>query len=1836
MQRDGAQHQGPGDLMPGEDNGAADGSVDLRGVVPWTTCMFAAGLWIGCAAAGGSPWSGVDWASCADTMTGACLGSSAACAAGAAVLALRGWSRGGFTRVDGWVGLVLVALSAVALGAGLRFEETVASARRPRLSIPDEGQLARIEARVVAPFVERGFAVDLLAKYLVRPTRFVGLVSDVAFIDEAGVKREISDRDALLSVSVLDAPPACGVADRVSFVGTIRHIDAARLPGDARMKEHAARRGVIGSVAVESPALVRVVPDADASEPIADAFARLRDAARMRVRAALLEGVPDDEAVAIRSMLVALVLGDAEDGYRTIENSFRAVGLSHILAISGFNLAVLGWVVGLAARLISSDERVHAVACGIAALGALVLMAPAASAVRSALMAVVGASGGAMGREWNGDAVLAIAAIAMLVVAPSDALNPGFQLSFACVLALRHLSQPIARLWLAWMPSDDPRRGHPAWLGVAGEFLSRMVASGLAAFMASTPIVLVHFGSLQPFGTLLTLLSAPLSTATLAIAYPKAVLGAVWPPLLAFLAWPMWLMAWLQVELVELAVRFGGGSVALGSFHWLVGMTLAAVGFVALRAPRRSARGVAWLAAIMLLLSGGNIGRSAETRPHFECTMFAIGDGTAVAIESGESIVLFDGGSSSIGNVASRALLPWIDARGGSVDAVFISHPDLDHLSALADVVRYASVRRVVVHDSMLAAERVNPAIAELLGAMRTGGVEIEVVSTGDTLRIGNAQWSVLWPSKDFGSKRDNDMSLVMSIEVDAPSGVQAPRMLFSGDIETEPAARLAAMHARREVDLRCDVLEIPHHGSWREAVVGYIAAAEPAFVLQSTARRRFAQDRFGPHLDPEARRLVTCRDGTIRISIGADGSIEVFVIDESAERGMRPAGRAAGRRPRRLRVRWQRSGLADEAPAADDHAVAGDSVAAVVDDDLERAVLGESMQHSDSRATVCGVKNQSIARRALESHGHRGAGIERNRLDERDLGAECDGATRGDKRGGKSEARLDRAVELDRSKPEQRLVGRIDSYLRSCLIAIRRIGRAALRRAACSQWRQRRAVEEDGARPRHRNLDRLRLLTRAKIGIREEESPTRVRLEGDVLRAHDAAVGRPDERVRRGGLPERCEGDRGDAVRLDPPRGRSRCWLRSVASAFGLCRLLGRRWFVACGLEKDLVADRLDEAGGDIAIQEEHGVGVCPRGRAACRDEAQLGQDIGLDRDRADPTMLPLRRTRVGPERARKELPVAEHERPAAQLGEELHRPALIGTDEARDDGRSLDVDGLRLHTCIRTRQYAFGGVHRLDATVDPCSVSQQQLNTGGIGRRGGRRHRLRLTERRKTKRRGKRDRGGEEWSCARVFHGCRRRYRVCLALEDRKVSLRHLKHDQRHRGAIRIALRIRPRAIWILLRKELVADRRPPGAPAFPAREIHRLDRVVVAVEVVRLREASCKSTAAARKCVLLEVVKAAFDRLILVDARVEEARYARSRAWPRRAAKILHVAEASVGVLAGSHVADGVVDRGLRHLDAGVPCAPKRHDLADGHGHIRVVGYRVVAPATLVVLAADDQLHRANQRVADAIVLLVHAVDLAKEQGRESVAVHRTVRLIGDKKARLGRVIENKIECLLHALPELTAARKVSVRHQRDRTKARNADMLAEPALAKRPVGLLLAPQVLEALANRLLEAGIDLGLGRRILRSKVVGTSSARRARSSRLHWVRGHWRRSSVRGGGLVRQPKSGRRSSGAARHSGREHVADWLILILIVRRKSSRKHRQLVRTRDQHDRPATVDRCELRPCGFRTDRFTRGPPNIRGWRRDDRSVDLGKKAQAEYGDGRGGMHHFEASSARRR
>ena len=866
-------------------------------MVPVAACVAAAAMWLGCALADAGGFASATHARSAAWLVMPFLATAGAGAVAIGVLvAIR--------RVGRTVALLLVALTAGSLGAGLRFDESARVTAVPQVLVAadavDGGQLVVVEATVASGWTRTEFGSDILARYFAKQGRMRAMVEDVVFVADDGMRLALG-RTARLSLSFAGEVAPCAFGERVRVVGRLMPVARSSLPGrgdhvrcvDQRM-EWAARNGLVGTLLIDDQALVSRVEGWRTQTPLIDWMRSMRETVRSRMRDALVAGVPDDGRDAVDAMLVALVLGDVEEGYREIENSFRAVGLAHILAISGFNLAILGWLIAALAALVVRSERWRAVAVAGAAVGALLVMAPAASAVRSALMAIVGAGGRAFDRDWNGDGVIAVAAMLMLVHAPSDAVGPGFQLSFGCVLALRHLAPAIRTRWFGWLPRDGGSERLPAWICIVTDGCAGAISAGLAASLASAPVVLVHFGSLQPMAVLMTLACSPLSTLTLVIAYPKAIIGILWPAAMGPVGWLVWLPAWIQVRMVDWSVVHLAGSMAVGAIPAWCGACSVAGVVAGVRLSMRSMRMVSWVVAIAVPSIACAVGQSGDARPAFELTAFAVGDGSAYLIRSEGRVILFDGGSSSNGSVASGALIDAIVRAGGCVDMAVVSHPNLDHYSALVDVARYTRVAVACVHPSFVEARRSMPAVEALLSEFERLGTEVRTIAAGDTIELAPLRWRVLWPGADFRSRRDNDLSLVSIVE---HSG--GARLLLSGDIETEPAARLAAMARRGEVDLACDILELPHHGSWREAVVDYMCAARPAFVVQSTARKRFAADRFASHIPRGASRLVTCRDGTVRITLGADGALHAWTWDVDAVGGWRPVGRADVQRRR-------------------------------------------------------------------------------------------------------------------------------------------------------------------------------------------------------------------------------------------------------------------------------------------------------------------------------------------------------------------------------------------------------------------------------------------------------------------------------------------------------------------------------------------------------------------------------------------------------------------------------------------------------------------------------------------------------------------------------------------------------------------------------------------------------------------------------------------------------------------------------------------------------------------------------------------------------------------------
>jgi competence protein ComEC len=281
-------------------------------------------------------------------------------------------------------------------------------------------------------------------------------------------------------------------------------------------------------------------------------------------------------------LLAALVLGSAVVPLpQELREAFRASGLSHALAASGFHLTVLLGAVLVLARPFGRAGRLL-LAGG--AIGLFLLLAgPQPSVVRAVLMgslALAAKEGGLRGRPLG---LLGLSAAGMLLLQPHWLQDVGFQLSVAATAGLMVTAGPLEEAlkpWLAALPFG-PARFRPAFT----THLAPALAVPLAASLWTLPLQLLHFGVVPLWAVPANLVATPLLTPLTLGAMATALLGLVLPPMQGLLLPPL---GWMAQAL--LAVAQGAATLPMAQWHSgrpsLVLVGVFSLGLLALLVPR--------------------------------------------------------------------------------------------------------------------------------------------------------------------------------------------------------------------------------------------------------------------------------------------------------------------------------------------------------------------------------------------------------------------------------------------------------------------------------------------------------------------------------------------------------------------------------------------------------------------------------------------------------------------------------------------------------------------------------------------------------------------------------------------------------------------------------------------------------------------------------------------------------------------------------------------------------------------------------------------------------------------------------------------------------------------------------------------------------------------------------------------------------------------------------------------------------------------------------------------------------------------------------------------------
>lgn len=317
----------------------------------------------------------------------------------------------------------------------------------------------------------------------------------------------------------LKAPARSGLVDRWAVPVSLVEMtyDARRVRTPARLLvlggadwEHAApgqRIRTTGKLAPPGPGQpeAAVLSASSTPLPLAPPGPWQRDPGVLRGLFTAAAGRFDGDA---RGLLPGMVTGDTSFLDAGLDQAMKAVGMTHLTAVSGANCSLVLGAFLLAARSLRFN-RISAAVLSLAGLGLFVLMVgPDASVLRAAVMGAVGLVAVAGGRPGRGLSFLCVAVIALVLAQPPLSTSFGFLLSVLATLGIVLAGRPV----MEWFPAAVPR-----W-AAAG------IAVPLAAQTFCGPVVVL----LQPqFSTY----ALPANMAAAVLVAPVTLLGTAAVPL---------------------------------------------------------------------------------------------------------------------------------------------------------------------------------------------------------------------------------------------------------------------------------------------------------------------------------------------------------------------------------------------------------------------------------------------------------------------------------------------------------------------------------------------------------------------------------------------------------------------------------------------------------------------------------------------------------------------------------------------------------------------------------------------------------------------------------------------------------------------------------------------------------------------------------------------------------------------------------------------------------------------------------------------------------------------------------------------------------------------------------------------------------------------------------------------------------------------------------------------------------------------------------------------------------------------------------------------------------
>ena len=556
----------------------------------------------------------------------------------------------------------------------------------------------------------------------------------------------------------------------------------------------------------------------------------------------------------------------------SIEEEFRRVGLSHIIAASGQNVSLVASTLMMMLTMTFLRRKWASVIVLSSILIYVFLAGADAPVIRAGIMGSIIVFSKAVGKIPSTRNLLLLALALMLLQNPLLLRDDvGFQLSFAATTGLVVLQPRLSRFFFFI----------PRWGGLRESF-----STSVAAIAATMPIMLLSFGEVSLIAPIANLIVLPLIPFVMIAGSVILMLSSISYTASLYLAAPVVGGLKLMLGSAHLLSQIPFAAADILHMSWLrvllfVGSLILLRGLFSLKAILQSdsyqfsLKYFVVSCALLSIFVVPDLFISREFKAHF--LSVGQGDSTLLELETGERW-LIDGGPDNTVLTKLGQILPWHDRR---IDVLVPTHADSDHITGLIEVSRRYDIGQVYLSaddpslkmrllqdiwsEPTIVTEPVEvlwlKSVSPSTGSGNNRLVDVEYISKGDDLSRGETEIKVLGPPENLKTEDRNDLSTMLLVTYKESS------LLLTGDASKE-----------RELEIldnlgHVDILKVGHHGSYTSTSYEFVNKIKPDIAIISSG----LGNRYGhPHgivLErlKEATVLRTDTQGDIRIRLDCE-----------------------------------------------------------------------------------------------------------------------------------------------------------------------------------------------------------------------------------------------------------------------------------------------------------------------------------------------------------------------------------------------------------------------------------------------------------------------------------------------------------------------------------------------------------------------------------------------------------------------------------------------------------------------------------------------------------------------------------------------------------------------------------------------------------------------------------------------------------------------------------------------------------------------------------------------------------------------------------------------------